>query len=125
MNSSLLCPSPKKLQREQEQNHIKELWCAVMQIKQLRIKELIKTSFVSDLKYLTNITGFNLMFLSRAPDRNLIKSIHFSSMLTIPFFLHVSTCFLTIIKLSNSSQVNVKCLEQVANYVQGIFFSFA
>jgi len=79
-----------------------------MQIKQLGIKELIKTSFVSDLKYLTNITGFNLTFLSGAYDRNLIKSIHFASMLTISLFFHVYTCFLTIIKLSNSSQVNVK-----------------
>lgn len=54
-----------------------------MQIKQLGIKELIKTSFVSDLKYLTNITGFNFTFLSRVYDRNLIKSIHFSSTLTV------------------------------------------
>lgn len=103
----VLCPSPEQLQGEQEQNHIQELWCAVMQIKQLGTKELIKPSFVSHLKYLTNITGFNLTFLSRAYDRNLIKSIHFSSMLSIPFF-HVYTCILTIIKLSNSSQVNVK-----------------
>lgn len=32
---SLLCPNPKYLQGEQEQNHIQELWCALMQIKQL------------------------------------------------------------------------------------------